>query len=132
MSAERPPGEPEVLFQVNSIAGVSSGPPKPTVFTLDEAAYLTSIVPYHYFNEGTPPGTVGLQAADGTTYGPWPATGTEGQGGVPNANWYVTPNVTVPPGTYTVIDSDPATWSWALDTDQRGITIVEGIPAAAG
>ncbi len=131
-SGERPPGEPQVLFEVNSIAGVSSGPPEPTVFTLDTPAYLTSIFTYHYFNEGTPPGTIGLQGADGTSYGPWPATGTEGQGGVDNANWFVSPNVTVPAGTYTVVDSDPGTWSWALDTDRRGITIVEGIPTAAG
>ncbi len=131
-SGERPPGEPQVLFEVNSIAGVSSGPPEPTVFTLDTPAYLTSIFTYHYFNEGTPPGTIGLQGADGTSYGPWPAAGTEGQGGVDNANWFVSPNVTVPAGTYTVVDSDPGTWSWALDTDRRGITIVEGIPTAAG
>ncbi len=131
-SGERPPGEPQVLFEVTSIAGVSSGPPEPTVFTLDTAAYLTSIFTYHYFNEGAPPGTIGLEGADGTVYGPWPATGTEGQGGVPDANWYATPNVTLPAGTYTIVDSDPGTWSWALDTDRRGIAIVEGIPVAAG
>ena len=51
---------------------------------------------------------------------------------MPDANWYATPNVTVPAGTYTIVDSDPATWSWALDTDRRGIAIVEGIPVAAG
>jgi hypothetical protein len=131
-SAERPPGEPQVLFEVTSVAGVSSGPPKPTVFTLDSPAYLTSIFTYHYFNEGTPPGTIGLQGDDGTVYGPWPATGTEGQGGVANANWYATPNTTIPAGTYTIVDSDPATWSWTFDTDRRGIAIVEGIPVAAG
>jgi hypothetical protein len=131
-SGERPPGEPVVLFEVTSIAGVSSGPPEPTVFTLDSPAYLTTIFTYHYFNEGAPPGTIGLQAEDGTVYGPWPATGTEGQGGVPNANWFATPNTTVPAGTYTIIDSDPDTWSWTLDTDRRGIAIVEGIPVVAG
>jgi hypothetical protein len=131
-AGERPPGEPQVLFEVTSIAGVSSGPPEPTVFTLDSPAYLTSIFTYHYFNEGAPPGTIGLRSEDGTTYGPWPATGTEGQGGVPNANWYATPNMTVPAGTYTIVDSDPGTWSWTFDTDRRGIAIVEGIPVSGG
>lgn len=131
-AGERPPGEPQVLFEVTSIAGVSSGPPKPTVFTLDAPAYLTSIFTYHYFNEGTAPGTIGLEGADGTVYGPWAASGTEGQGGVDNANWYATPNTTIPAGTYTIVDSDPATWSWTFDTDRRGIAIVEGIPVAAG
>lgn len=131
-AGERPPGEPQVLFEVTSIAGVSSGPPEPTVFTLDRPAYLTSIFTYHYFNEGAPPGTIGLQSEDGTTYGPWPATGTEGQAGVPNANWYATPNTTVPAGTYTIVDSDPETWSWTFDTDRRGIAIVEGIPVSGG
>lgn len=129
---ERPPGEPTVLFEVTSIAGVSSGPPKPTRFTLDAPAFITSIVTYHYLNGGASPGTVGLEAADGTVYGPWPASGSEGQGGVANAYWTVVPDVTVPAGRYTVVDSDPSTWSWAFDTDRRGITIVQGIPSAAG
>ena len=82
--------------------------------------------------EGTPPGPIGLESADGAVLGPWPAAGSEGQGGVPNAYWTVTPNVVVPAGRYTVVDSDPGTWSWALDTRQRGITIVQGVPMAAG
>ncbi len=44
---------------------------------------------YHYFNNGTPPGTIALEASDGTVYGPWPAAGTEGQGGVADAYWTV-------------------------------------------
>lgn len=127
-----PQGEPVTLFEVNSIAGVSSGPPRPSRFTLDAPAYVTSIMTYHYLNEGTPPGTIGLESADGAVLGPWPAAGSEGQGGVPNAYWTVTPNVVVPAGRYTVVDSDPGTWSWALDTRQRGITIVQGVPMAAG
>jgi hypothetical protein len=34
-----------------------------------------------------------------------------GQGGVMDAVWIVRPNTTIPAGTYTVIDSDPGSWS---------------------
>ena len=132
MPSERPEGEPQELFKVDSIAGVSSGPPEPTVFTLDAPAFITGIVTYHYYNQGAGPGTIALQRADGTTYGPWSATGSEGQGGVANAYWTVTPDVAIPAGTYTVVDSDPGTWSWALDTDRRGITVVQGISMGVG
>ncbi len=131
-STDRPAGEPAVLFEVTSIAGVSSGPPRPTAFTLPTSAYLTSIGTYHYLNKGSGPGTIALKASDGTMYGPWQATGAEGQGGVKDAYWTVTPNVVVPAGRYTVVDSNPGTWSWAFDTRQRGITSVQGIALLTG
>jgi hypothetical protein len=127
-SGDRPAGEPVTLFEVTSIAGVSSNPPKPVIFQLGGDAYLTQVVTYHYLNEGTGPGTIALEADNGTLYGPWQAVGSEGQGGVPDAYWTATPNVRVPAGTYRVVDSNPATWSWAFDTEQRGITIITGIP----
>lgn len=122
----RPEGDPVVLFEVGSLAGVSSGPTADTVVTFEQPAYLTSFMTYHYLNGGALPGTVALRAADGTMYGPWPTVGTEGQGGVANAYWTASPNTVVPAGTYTVVDSDPGTWSWALDTDGRGVTIISG------
>jgi hypothetical protein len=127
-SDERPVGEPVTLFEVTSIAGVSSDPPKPVIFQLDTDAYLTQVVTYHYLNQGTGPGTIALESDDGTVFGPWQAVGSEGQGGVPDAYWTATPNVRVPAGTYRVVDSNPSTWSWAFDTEQRGITIITGIP----
>jgi hypothetical protein len=125
-AGDRPEGDPIVLFEVGSLAGVSSGPTADTVVTFDQPAYLTSFMTYHYLNGGALPGTVALRGADGTVYGPWPAVGSEGQGGVANAYWTASPNTVIPAGTYTVVDSDPATWSWALDTDGRGITIISG------
>jgi hypothetical protein len=50
---------------------------------------------------------------------------------VPNAYWTVYPNVTLPAGTYTVIDSDPATWSHNAESSNRGFVRVEGYPADA-
>ncbi|MDP1877107.1 MAG: hypothetical protein Q8M17_06075 [Actinomycetota bacterium] len=132
VAAGRPEGDPELLFEVGSLAGVSSGPTKPTTFSWEAAAYVTSITTYHYLNGGAPPGTIALRSADGTVHGPWPAVGSVGQGDVANAYWTVSPEVVIPAGTYTVVDSDPSTWSWALDTDQRGITSIQGIWLAEG
>ncbi|MHB1211464.1 MAG: DUF6777 domain-containing protein [Candidatus Nanopelagicales bacterium] len=128
----RPAGDPQLLFEVGSLAGVSSGPTKPTTFTWDRAAYVTSIITYHYLNGGAPPGTIALESAAGRVYGPWPAAGSVGQGDVANAYWTASPEAVIPAGTYTVVDSDPSTWSWALDTDQRGITSIQGMWLAGG
>lgn len=122
-----PTGTVEKVFSVESIAGISSGPSKPSRFTIETRLFVTSIVTYHYDNGGAGPGRIALRSADGTVYGPWPTVGSDGQGGVPNAYWTATPNVSLEPGTYTVVDSSPGTWSWAPDTGGRGIVIVSGI-----
>jgi hypothetical protein len=120
-----------VLASISSIAGVSNGPTAPSVVELP-AARITALVTYHWNGaRGATPGTIGLRAADGTTYGPYPATGSPGQGGVPNAYWTAVVDVRVPAGSYTVVDSDPATWAWASDTGGRGMVTVHGIAEGA-
>jgi hypothetical protein len=102
---------PVRLFDLGNPNGVRKGAKAPS-FTLDKAALVTEIQTYHYIAGGGPtPGTIGLKASDGTLYGPWSTTGIDGQGGVKNAFWDAKPNVKVPAGTYTVVDSDPSTWS---------------------
>jgi hypothetical protein len=122
-----PTGTVEKLFAIESIQGVSENPTKPSTFGIETAFFVTKIDTYHYNNGGIPPGTISLRSSDGKVYGPWQATGLPGQGGVPNATWTTTPNVELPPGQYTVVDSSPATWSWAPDTGGRGIVAVYGI-----
>ncbi len=100
-----------VVFENNNIAGVSSGPPQPTVFTMAESTLITYIMDYHYFNGGTLPGTIALRHSDGTVFGPWQSGGRVGQSGVSNAYWEVRPMEVLPAGEYTVVDSSPATWS---------------------
>ena len=107
-------------------------PTAPSVFTVEQGVYLTRVMTYHYLNGGAGPGTVALKSADGKVYGPWRAVGEPGQGGVANAYWIVTPDVEIPPGTYTVVDSNPGTWSWASDTGGRGIVAVYGIWTVQG
>jgi hypothetical protein len=47
---------------------------------------------------------------------------------VPNADWTCAPNIEIPAGTYTIIDSEPATWSQNVQSGGRGMTVVKGYP----
>lgn len=113
------------LLSVGNILAVTPGAVGAS-FTVAEDTVITSIENYHYGPE-TPPGQIGLVAGDGTMVGPWQAVGREGQGGVANAYWTVTPNVVVGPGTYTVWDSEPSTWSTNGDAGGYGFTVVIGV-----
>ena len=48
---------------------------------------------------------------------------------MPNAYWTVHPGEILPAGSYTVIDSHPASWSRNDGSQQRGFTRVEGYPS---
>jgi len=123
-----PSAAEEELFSVTSIGGAYNGATEPTTFSISESWLVTEIYTYHWNDaQGKTPGTVGLEAADGTVYGPWQATGQPGQGGVPDAYWVVKPNIVIPPGTYTVIDSDPSTWAQNAETGGAGMSAGKGI-----
>jgi len=126
------PQQDEVkIFEIGNVGGVDNNPTSPTVFRLDKSYIITTITTYHWnFAEGATPGTISLKDASGKTYGPWNASGRDGQSGVKNAYWDVTPNVVLPAGTYTVIDSDPATWSQNFESNGQGFVIVYGYPDA--
>ncbi|MFA6308899.1 MAG: hypothetical protein WC677_04045 [Clostridia bacterium] len=117
--------EKEIFYNGNG-AGVQSNPTSQTKFTIDKAYYITFIMDYHYFNNGVLPGTIALKHSDGTIYGPWQAIGRTGQGGVNNAYWDATPNVQIKAGTYTVVDSNPTTWSQNSQSNNCGMTQVKG------
>lgn len=94
-------------------------------FTLDRPAVLETLTTYHFIDRGGPtPGTLGLPPADGSAYGPWQAYSIDGQGGVANAFWRVQPDVTLPTGTYMVVDSDTSTWSTNDTAQGVGFTTV--------
>jgi hypothetical protein len=114
-------GSQMTLFSNWNGDAVSDGGAPPSFSTSGQAYCLVSISTYHWFDgNGATPGTIGLDSAQGNL-GPWPATGSTGSpsatypGGVPNANWTVTPGSPSQPvvinGTYTCNDSSPATWS---------------------
>lgn len=117
----------EKLFDNGNIAGVQNAPTKETQFTLDKTRHITKISDYHWNKAtGSTPGTIGLKDASGKTYGPWQATGRDGQGGVKNAYWDTAPDFDLPAGTYTVIDSEPATWAQNSGSEGAGMTSVWG------
>ena len=115
------------LFNNTNISGVSNGPTAPTVFTLTSPAVVTELVTYHWNNgRGAVPGTIGLKPATGPVLGPFPAIGSPGQGGAPNVNWTAYVNLPLGPGTYTVVDSEPPTWSQNAQSGHSGFAIVRG------
>jgi len=124
------PGADELeMFVVTSIGSAQNGATSPTSFAITRPWLVTRIVTYHWNNRsGVEPGHLSLLADDGTKYGPWAAEGLPGQGGVPNAYWSVRPNEIIPAGGYTVIDSDPGTWSQNNETGGRGMAWGYGIP----
>lgn len=117
----------ELIFNNGNIGGVQNGPSNPTVFTVDQERLITYINTYHYFNGGTPPGTISLKHSDGTVYGPWQTWGIVGQGGVSNAYWVFYPLVKIKAGTYTVIDSDPTTWSHNSESNYCGFSYIRAM-----
>jgi hypothetical protein len=119
---------PEIeIFSIENIAAVSSSPIARSVFTTGQEWRITSITTYHWNNgNGAAPGMISLSESGGTTYGPWPTTGRAGQGGAPNAYWDATPDMVLPPGKYTVVDSDPSTWSQNTESGGRGFVSVRG------
>lgn len=104
---------------------VGNGPKRPTQFTLSAPATVTSILNYHWNNgKGQTVGTIALKSSDGRVYGPWQATPLPSA--VPTANWIVRPNAPIPAGTYTVIDSHPATWSQNERSGGAGFSSISG------
>jgi hypothetical protein len=121
-----PGGQDQFIFNNFNPSGVQNGPRQPTVFSVRSPTMVTYINNYHYFNQGRPTGTIALRHEDGTTYGPWRSQGSDGQGAVANANWIVRPNVEIKPGRYTVVDSDPPTWSQNGASGGAGFSQVKG------
>ncbi|MGC9515862.1 family 16 glycoside hydrolase, partial [Methanocrinis sp.] len=125
-----PAAEQELIFERNSIWAVDNGPTSPTSFVIDRGWTITEIRTYHWNRgQGKNPGMIGLQDERGLVLGIWPASGQPGSGGVPDAYWSIRPNLTLPPGEYTILDSDPATWSQNAETAGEGIAWVYGLPS---
>ena len=111
---------------IDNKGAVRNGPTKPTTIKLPSPIVVWSIQTYHWNNgRGQRPGTIAIQSADGTTFGPWPATGKPGQGGVRNAYWFVEPGVVLPAGTYVLIDSSPKTWATNAAAGNRGFVVMQ-------
>lgn len=116
-----------VLFDNQNIGAVVNQPTLSTQFTLTEPTWLSQVETYHWNQaQGKDLGSIGLEDENGVLYGPWDATGRCGQGGVVNAYWSVFPDVELSAGTYTIIDSDPASWAHNGESGGRGFASVKG------
>lgn len=124
----------EVLWTNQNIYAVENGAQAYyVIFELESDAVVTSIQTYHYLSGGAEPGELTLYAESGSQWGPFQATGTEGQGGVKNAYWIAdTGELELPAGRYAVADSDPDTWSCNAESGYEGFLEVRGyVPGAA-
>lgn len=120
-------GEIVTAVTISNGGAVQNRPAAVTTFTLDRALYLTQITTYHWnAGNGAAPGTISLRAPDGRILGPWVAEGRPGSG-AQNVNWVARPDLLLSPGIYTVIDSDPATWSQNAGTGGAGFVWVDGV-----
>ena len=123
------PQKGAVIFEISNVGGVMNNPSRPSTFTVQNPYQITLIQNYHWNNgRGAPPGTIALKDQSGRTFGPWRTSGLAGSGS-PNVAWVCNPNITLPGGTYTVIDSDPGTWAHNGQSGDRGFTRIEGYPA---
>jgi len=115
------------LLSIGNTGAVQNNPSRLSKFILDSSFVITYLYTYHWNDgNGTNPGTIALRNQNGRIFGPYQITGSPGQGGVPNAVWEVYLNVIVPAGKYTVIDSEPSTWSCNAESENRGFAIVRG------
>lgn len=120
------------LFNNTNTGAVMNGGAPPTWLN-GQTVQVGQIETYHWNNgRGAIPGTITIKSMGGQSYGPFKATGSSGQGGAPNVNWVANVNLTLPLGTYQIIDSDPSTWSQNQQTRGMGFAIVRGNAMAPG
>ncbi len=116
-------GADALIFRNDNGIGVAGSPTSPTTFTVQVGQKVSAIRTYHYNNgQGKPGGTILLRHSDGRTYGPWTATVES------RFFWVAKPNASIPPGTFTIVDSDPASWSCNRQSNNSGFAIVNGSP----
>lgn len=109
----------EIILSGNGMAVYNGG--KPFTFKIDRPRRVREIWSYHWNNEkGKAGGTITIKGPSGETQ--YRATRTApGQGGVPNAYWVVDTDFVIQPGTYTFIDSDPASWAQNDESGGKGM-----------
>ncbi len=111
------------IFANGDDTAVTAGADGPT-FPLVEPMTVTVIVTVHV-GDAVPAGRIALKDAGGKTWGPWATQTTAAPDG--NTYWSCMPNVALPVGDYTVVDSDPATWAKNDGSDGFGFVTVQGV-----
>lgn len=123
------PKESKVIYDSWNLGSVDNGPTCSPLFTLDEPQMITYADTYHWnYGKGQASGgTISLKNGGGETFGPWSVT-LESGSGISNVWWIAHPNEVIPAGTYTIVDSDPETWSKNPESP-CGFAKVEGYAA---
>ena len=124
-----------IVFSSFNLAPAFDFPNIDTTFTLSQSASITSICNYHWnLGQGATPGMIGIADGNGTTIGTWAAVGLPSQGGALPAGtyWLAQPNITLPAGQYTILDSDNSTWAYNDASHNEGMSqVLTGPPGAA-
>lgn len=124
---EPSPSPDIVILDTWRTDSVANGPTQAAKFSISTPYRITDIRNYHWNNgSGSSRGNIALRRDDGTIFGPWEVSTSPGSFGREHVNWECSPNVAIPAGTYTVVDSDPATWSYSDKSAGRGMTIIKG------
>lgn len=123
---------PEILFDNTTDQPAQSVPRAPTQFRLHESRRISAIRTYHWNDgRGATPGSIALEGPGKRMFGPWQAEGRPGRDGVADVYWEVRPDIVLEPGLYTVLDSDPGSWSRNAGQRSEGIARVLAWPPAA-
>lgn len=124
------PSEPasNKLFETYNLnRPVMTRPMTPTEFRIDRDYNISTIVNVHSFG-ARPSGGISLRSHDGTIFGPWSVSIKDSGPGYAYL-FSCNPDITIPPGTYTIIDPDPDSWWQNAESQNRGFTIVFGSPS---
>jgi tetratricopeptide (TPR) repeat protein len=115
------------IFDNMNLLPVSNNPEKFPQFDNENIGVIKYIETYHWNDgKGSPPGTIALQQSNGKIIGPWEATGFP-KGDVPDVYWRASvDSVILTYDNYTIIDSNPETWSHNDRSDNTGFALVRG------
>lgn len=105
-----------------------NGATKEAKFTISQPYMITGLATIHWNDgKGTAEyGKVSLKNSDGKVYGPWQTKAYPGKSTEEKLFWIAEPNEVIKAGTYTIVDSDPATWSWSEESGGVGLAMVVG------
>ena len=116
----------DTIFTNENPGGVvasPSSPSSPTQFTLNAPMIITYLRTYHWNNgRGQSAGSISLKSSTGQSYGPWTASIYN------NFYWVVKPNICLPAGTYTIVDTYSSTWSYNSQSGNKGFATVNTDP----
>jgi serine/threonine protein kinase len=117
----------DLIFDGTNTNLVYNSPRRNPVFITSKRSLVVQIMTYHWNNgHGALPGAISL-VREGHLIGTWPAHGWTLKGDAPNIWWEVTPNLLIEPGTYTIVDSSVATWSWNTNSGGAGFVRIWGL-----